>query len=249
MVKLEAIMKALGLNAYEIKAYVELLKHDAVTGYQLGRLSSVPQGRIYDILDSLVLRGLAAVEVGKPKRFRAIPPRIGLSALLIQKDERWEGTKNQVKALIDQLDKRKFKAEPVSVIQSKDAIYLKILDLYRIAQKEMLGIARGLSAMKISGFTEEVRKSIDRGVVTKLIVTERISNRRRIDKLMSLGVEVRHFPMEELRFNITDEKMCLIGIDTPNAINKRTTIVIENAAFCRGMRELYLSLWEKAEDV
>lgn len=55
---MEELLRQLNLTQYEIKAYLALLKVEAVTAYQLGSLSRIPTGRIYDVVESLVARGL-----------------------------------------------------------------------------------------------------------------------------------------------------------------------------------------------
>ncbi|MHC1684425.1 MAG: TrmB family transcriptional regulator [Clostridiaceae bacterium] len=46
-------MKALGLNEYEIKAYLSLLEQHPVNGYTLSKNSGIPRSRIYEVLESL----------------------------------------------------------------------------------------------------------------------------------------------------------------------------------------------------
>ena len=50
---------------YEAKAYLALLRRDSFTAAQVARLGGLPRQRIYDVLASLVEKGLA---VGRPGR-------------------------------------------------------------------------------------------------------------------------------------------------------------------------------------
>ena len=107
----ESVLREIGLNAYEIKAYLTLLKLGPATGYNIGKMSGVPSGRIYDIVDSLMLKGLVEQKAGKPKKFAAIRPEIALSALLAKRSKEWEQTKSSVSKLINKL-KSKEKTKP-----------------------------------------------------------------------------------------------------------------------------------------
>src|SRR4051812_30293057 len=81
----------LGLNAYEAKAYVALLGKDSFTAPQVADRSGVPRQRIYDILASLVERGLAISRPGKQgTRYAAVAPQTALNALLAREEQRLE---------------------------------------------------------------------------------------------------------------------------------------------------------------
>ena len=46
-------LKELGLNSYEAKVYIALLKKYPATGYEVAKLADIPQSRAYDTLKSL----------------------------------------------------------------------------------------------------------------------------------------------------------------------------------------------------
>jgi sugar-specific transcriptional regulator TrmB len=70
----------LGLNAYEAKAYAALLGKDSFSATQVADLSGVPRQRIYDILASLVERGLAISRPGSHgTRYAAVAPKLHLT--------------------------------------------------------------------------------------------------------------------------------------------------------------------------
>ena len=49
-------LKELGLNSYEAKVYVALLKKYPATGYEIGKIADIPQARAYDTLKSLEIQ-------------------------------------------------------------------------------------------------------------------------------------------------------------------------------------------------
>ena len=103
---MEELLRQLNLTQYEIKAYLALLKVEAVTAYQLGSLSSIPSGRIYDVVESLVSKGIVSILPGTPRLVKAINPKIGLKALLDKKDREWKKESGQLKHLINKLEKK-----------------------------------------------------------------------------------------------------------------------------------------------
>lgn len=55
-------LKKLGFNEYEAKSYVSLVKQGTVTAYQVSKDSGIPRARIYDVLSSLVEKGIVLKE-------------------------------------------------------------------------------------------------------------------------------------------------------------------------------------------
>src|SRR5947199_8284122 len=77
-----AQLTELGLTTYEAKAYVGLLRRDSSTAAQVARLTGVPRQRIYDVLASLVGKGLAVARPGNVGKYSATAPDIALERLL-----------------------------------------------------------------------------------------------------------------------------------------------------------------------
>jgi HTH-type transcriptional regulator, sugar sensing transcriptional regulator len=68
------LLQRIGLNKYEAEAYLALLTDGPLTGYELGKRSSVPLSKSYETLERLVRRGLALVQPGDPPRYLAEQP-------------------------------------------------------------------------------------------------------------------------------------------------------------------------------
>ena len=72
----------LGLTSYEAKAYLALLRRDSSTAAQAARLANVPRQRIYDVLASLVDKGLASTRPGQVVKYAAVAPELALERLV-----------------------------------------------------------------------------------------------------------------------------------------------------------------------
>jgi hypothetical protein len=68
------LLQRIGLNKYESEAYLALLAEGPLTGYELGKRSSVPLSKSYETLERLTRRGLALVQPGDPPRYSAERP-------------------------------------------------------------------------------------------------------------------------------------------------------------------------------
>lgn len=68
-------LKSLGFSMYESKAYVTLLQHSPVTGYELSKRSGVPRSMVYEVLGKLVERGAAHQVPSEPVKYVPVPAK------------------------------------------------------------------------------------------------------------------------------------------------------------------------------
>ena len=77
-----AHLTRLGLTTYEAKAYLALIRRDSYTAAQVARQAGLPRQRIYDVLGSLVEKGLASARPGDVVKYAATPPEVAIAHLL-----------------------------------------------------------------------------------------------------------------------------------------------------------------------
>ncbi|USK71180.1 TrmB family transcriptional regulator [Peribacillus asahii] len=72
-------LKKLGFNEYEAKSYVSLVKQGTVTAYQVSKDSGIPRARVYDVLGSLVEKGIVLKEeINNNTQYSPLPVEIFL---------------------------------------------------------------------------------------------------------------------------------------------------------------------------
>lgn len=86
-IALEEALTTLGLNRYEVKAYLALLVRGTATVSEIADLSGIPYTRAYDTLVSLQNKGLVASIPGRPMKFYPLEPEVALRSLLERKRE------------------------------------------------------------------------------------------------------------------------------------------------------------------
>lgn len=122
--------------------------------------------------------------------------------------------------------------------------------MQNIAKKEMLQIVGSLTGAKRGvPLHEGAKRSLKRGVKQKMIVPLTMENEKEVKKIIKLGVEVRNYPIKGLRLDLVDEKVCLLSIVDESLPYNRATITIENYVFCKGMKKMFNSLWEKSKPI
>lgn len=86
----------LGFTKYEAKAYVALLKHGTLSSSEIIKMAQIPQPRIYDVMDSLISKGLVKKSKGKPIRYTLVDPRFALKGFMEAEMARIETVFNEV---------------------------------------------------------------------------------------------------------------------------------------------------------
>ncbi|MCM3217031.1 helix-turn-helix domain-containing protein [Niallia taxi] len=82
-------LKKLGFNEYEAKSYVALVKLGPATAYQVSKASGIPRARIYDVLNTLVEKGIVLKEeINDAARYSPLPVEIFLQ----KAQSEWENT-------------------------------------------------------------------------------------------------------------------------------------------------------------
>src|SRR5918998_544079 len=80
--KLVRHLGQLGLTSYEAKAYLALIRRDSFTAAQVARQAGLPRQRIYDVLGSLVQKGLASTRPGSVVKYAATAPDLAVERLI-----------------------------------------------------------------------------------------------------------------------------------------------------------------------
>ncbi|SKC48263.1 TrmB family transcriptional regulator [Maledivibacter halophilus] len=65
-------MMDIGLNKYEAKAYLSLLKKTDITAYELSKISGVPQAKIYEVMSKLLEKNLVNIVSDNPVKYVAL---------------------------------------------------------------------------------------------------------------------------------------------------------------------------------
>src|SRR2546422_3146416 len=101
-----ATLRDLGLGGYAADTFCALVRVPQSTAGDLVLKTGVPDSKIYYALDELAEKGLIEVQAGKPKTYRAVPPREAearLGGMLEAKHERERRAVKRVSALIEPL--------------------------------------------------------------------------------------------------------------------------------------------------
>ena len=124
-------LKEIGLNSYEAKVYLALLKKYPATGYEVSKLADIPQSRSYDTLKALEAEHIVTASNTKPVTYTPIKPK-----------ELTKRYKRKITSTLDYLEKKLPNVkdnytEPIMSVSGQNAIHKKIIEIINNASKEI----------------------------------------------------------------------------------------------------------------
>ena len=137
------LLREFGLNTYEAKCYLALLKIERGSASEVARVSGVPHQRVYDSLSSLEEKGFVQVINKKPKFFVPLPVREALMNRIYQLKVEFEKREKFLRSLIGEVEKRvpkpkeREKKGEVFIVEGEKAIVLTAVSLISSARKSI----------------------------------------------------------------------------------------------------------------
>lgn len=128
------LLNKIGLTDAEAKVYLGLLKNGSSSGYEASKVSAVPRSKIYNILESLVIKGFILYsESESTNKYAAVP-----IAEIVKKVE--HETKNTLDELIENLKDYPMKTdlEYIWHIRQNENVFAKCRDVINGTKDELL---------------------------------------------------------------------------------------------------------------
>ena len=238
------LLKHVGISGYEAKAYLTLAKMGEATAPEIASRAGIPQPRVYEVLSSLLKKGLVEVRAGRPRTYRVLPPDIAMDSYV----RRFvEDTRSKALELVTRLSKLYMLS---SIKEREPLIWVNYnIDMGLERAKELV------LNLKHDGFIsadKEILNRLEASIVRRLksvrgsVLAITVIGREdaRLDDLMKLDrVEIRRLPTGVFRFVERDFSEAMIFGDR-YAIHTREQelISIMEEAF-------YFACWRIAEVV
>lgn len=243
-------LKKLGLNDYQAKAYLALLKYGTQTGGEVAKHSEIPPTRVFDVLKSLVDKGLADMIGEKPMLFKALKPEKGLGGMIERKIEDLKASETDlIKSLkVFQVPISKPRIhEKITTVLGFRKMFSHFVEWAKTAKSEILIYSVG-EEIPFSVKTA-VRKAVKGGIKIRFIATRHDEENKHILKeFKTFGWKMRHYPStQEFTFSVIDKKECMINVRNPEEKEERISIFFEIPGLAKSLAEYYEVLWKKSE--
>lgn len=252
-------LRELGLNTYEARAYLTLLGKESFTPTQVADYSEVPRQRIYDILSSLVDRGLV---ISRPSRrgtkYAAVSPKPALQALLRAEQARLTRLESTTAELTERLsqvyDEGQEETSPleyIEVLRGRAALNQRFGEIENNCKREILLFTKPPYALppkeNVEGI-EILRRNIVARSIYAYTALDDEEDRSGIFFFIQHGEQARFVEELPLKLVIVDESTVLFAMEDPLAGRSELTyMVIENPQLARLLKLAFESLWEQGE--
>lgn len=245
----------LGLTTYEARAYVTLVRRDSFTAAQIARTAGLPRQRIYDVLASLVEKGLASARPGTVVKYAALAPDLAVERLVTGRRAAMTALERDAGDVISRLGPE-FQAgqahsdplEYIEVLRDRGAINERFIELQGSVKREILVFTKPPYATPPQENVEgiEVARSHVARSVYELDVLDDDAMARGIKRFIDAGEEARFVEHVPLKLVIIDEATVMFGMQDPMAGAEDLTImVVEHPALAHTLKLAFNRVWDR----
>jgi HTH-type transcriptional regulator, sugar sensing transcriptional regulator len=244
----------LGLTTYEARAYVALVRRDSFTAAQIARTAGLPRQRIYDVLASLVQKGLASARPGAIVKYAALAPDLAVERLVASRRQEMAALERDAGDVIGRLGPE-FQAgrahsdplEYIEILRDSGAINERFAELQANLKREILVFTKPPYATPPQDNTtglQAARNHVARSVYELSIFDDQAA----IDGVrafMAVGEESRFVEELPLKLVIIDEAIVMFGMQDPMAGREELTImVVEHPALAGTLKRAFDRVWD-----
>jgi len=251
-------LQELGLNRYEAKVYLALLERDALTTGDVATISGVPRARTYDILESLVSKGLASLKPGKCKKYSGADIDTYKGKLIVDIEKTAVALKRKFETIFRPTDLTSNPLEYIEVIKEPGLASTRFLDLSAKAKHDIISFVKGPFTGDREKLQEQIKAQCERAkrnhLTARVIYEIKDDSDKWIFEFIDLAVRhageeariLRNIPVKACIF---DEKTIMLALPDP-IISKVsfTTMIIVHCDLARALKVSFNALWEQAED-
>ena len=238
------LRSTLGLNDYEVRAYLALLERGRGKPVDVARWSGVPLGRIYDVLRSLESKGLVA---RVDREYEPLDPRTALARIAARILEDAEKRAREVRSLADALEeamRARGPREQVTLVHGLDEILALVVTILA-SYPETPVFTAYKAASEIEGLWPRLRVLLEAppGRVRVLVHDATRVPRRLLEEARRLGAEVRESPQVFLDMMVVCDDV-IIGLPGPGGTV--AAVHVKSRDFAEAMKKRLAEIWETA---
>lgn len=244
---LVAQLARLGLTSYEARAYETLVRRDSYTASQVARQSGLPRQRIYDVLGSLVAKGLAVSRPGRLAKYAAVAPELAVERLLALRRRELNALEldatSIVAALTPAFAEGRTQTDPleyIEVLRDAGAISRRFAELQTQVQREILVFTKAPYAEppqeNVVGI--EVSRTHEARSVYEASIFEDEALLAGVRRFVEAGERARFVESLPMKLVIIDETIVMFGMSDPVAGSDALTIVVVEHPSLAGVLKL-----------
>ncbi len=135
-----AALREMGLNAYEIDAYIVLLESGQMTAMEVSEQATVPYSKMYEVLNSLKEKGLVKSSESRPFKYYPVPPLEATRSTKLRLEDKYLNWENTVAQNLQPLyEKRELVERPdMLILRGQQAVLAKLEEVLKKASLEIV---------------------------------------------------------------------------------------------------------------
>ncbi len=234
-------LREMGLNAYEIDAYLILLEHGQLTAMEISKGASVPYSKIYEALNALKEKGWIKSNESRPFKYYPVSPTEALASTILRFEDRYQTWERLVADELQPLyEKRELVERPdILILHGQTAVITKLEEVLKKANKEIM-VAAPAFAKPIITSADTLFEQLRKTVCVKLLVAGKAGDWEPLKK----ATGVKELRVRDHMFGggvIADgkEAMLFLGEDKPSLV-----IWSNHGGLVGFAREYFQFLWD-----
>ncbi|MCW3996686.1 MAG: hypothetical protein NWE98_11145 [Candidatus Bathyarchaeota archaeon] len=240
-------LREMGLNAYEIDAYIVLLECGQMTAMEISQAANVPYSKMYEVLNSLKEKGWIKSSESRPSKYFPVPPLEATRATKLRLEDKYANWENTVAETLQPLyEKRELVERPdMLILRGQQAVLNKLEEVLKKASVEVVIAAPQFAKPVIVNAEPLIGNGLKKTVNVKLMAAGKREDWVFIKKYAGLSeLRIRDHMFGGGIIADGKEAMLFLGEDKP------TLVIWSNHVGLVGFaREYFQFLWDSSAKV
>lgn len=244
----------LGLNQYETKAYLAIVRRDSATPAEVADLAGIPRQRAYDVLRSLAEHGLVATVPSNQLRYAAIAPDPAISELVDRRRQQQSALEQRSAALRSELaeiwSRGRHHEAPlryIEVLRDRDAVAARTSRLLDEVRDEFLALVRPPYFAVPEADDDLANAHLVRSIYERSALDD-APMRDFLARSAAAGEQARIADSLPLKMVIADRRLVVIHLPDPVADeNQYTMLLVDHPELAGAMAAVFETVWTTAE--
>lgn len=236
-------LQSVGFGVYESQILNVLIRVNESTAKDIAQSSLVPKNKVYELLEKLHRDGVMEVLPTKPKRFRLINLERSILQLKRSQEKKYEDSFTHIQKILQAKKHEPSSEREVWVTEGEKAMLTRIQSVLKTTQKESIGFVNVWAGNEVH--YKSVKEAIERGVKFYFLGHADKKYKDVIKRYISLGVEIREFPVETAGYSIFDSQEVQMRVSS----GKLVSLWIKNKYLATILREHFFQNWKKTKKI
>jgi HTH-type transcriptional regulator, sugar sensing transcriptional regulator len=237
-------LREMGLNAYEIDAYIVLLEEGQLTAMEISQKAKVPYSKMYEVLNSLKEKGWIKSSESRPFKYYPVPPLEAARYTKLRLEDKYLNWENTIAENLQPLyEKREIVERPdMLILRGQQAVLGKLDEVLKKTSIEIV-IAAPEFAKPVITMAEPLLSNLKKTVKVKLMAAGDKKDWIFINKFAGLSqLRIRDHMFGGGIIADGKEALLFLGEDKPSLVIWSNHVGLVGFA-----REYFQFLWDSSE--